>query len=906
MLGERPAGTFAQVASLDLKRLEVDGRERQASLADGSLLEVLREQLDVTAPKPACGEGACGACTVLLDGEPVRACVTPASEATGRSVTTAAGLARNGALGALQEAFLAEGAFQCGYCTPGMLAAASALLARNASPTQAQVRAALAGNVCRCCTYPRIERAVLRAARASARRSPAVSDAAVSDAVVGDAAAGDAAAHGESGGACPRTASFPEFRPARPWDRTAAEQREYFELLGDGLVVVLAPGARARGARPAGFRPPGGGAWLHVGADGTVTAFTGKIDMGEDNRTALSLLVAEELRVAPCAVRLAMGDTDLCPSDPGTFGSRSLPDAGEDLATAAACAREQLVELGAQRLSLSSEALEARAGEVYGDGRSVGYGELVRGLRRLASASAQAQRTARLRWRYAGHPALRASGRALVTGAHRFPTDIKRPGMLHGMILRAPSYGARLEAVNVARAAAMDGVTVVHEGEFVAVAGADRAGAERALAAIDADWSDSPQPGEEELAAYLRTHPVEVLGWQGAASHAEGDVETALAGAQVRTQATYTTPYIAHATLETRVALAEWQGERVTVWTGTQQPFFVRYELAAALGVAEERVRVIVPDFGGGFGSKHTEAEAIAAARLARAAGVPVRLALSREEEFRYTFMRPASVIDVHAGATRDGTITAWDFLNVNSGAPGLAPPYRIANQRLAFQPAESPLPQGPYRALAATANDFARESHIDELAHALALDPLQLRLRNLADERLAAVLRAAAEHARWSEERSRSRAGFGIGIAGGIEKEGRVATCALVCVRDGKLEIRRIVTAYDCGAIVNPATVENQVEGALVMGLGGALFEAVHFENGRIEGASMHSYRVPRITDVPPIELVLIDRPELPSAGAGETPIIAIAPALANAIFHACGTRIRSLPLLRDGRLAA
>ena len=314
---------------------------------------------------------------------------------------------------------------------------------------------------------------------------------------------------------------------------------------------------------------------------------------------------------------------------------------------------------------------------------------------------------------------------------------------------------------------------------------------------------------------------------------------------------------------------------------------------------------MIVPDFGGGFGSKHTEAEAIAAARLARAAGAPVRVALSREEEFRHTFMRPAAVIDVRSGATRDGTITAWDFLNVNSGAPGLAPPYTIANKRLAFQPADSPLPQGPYRALGSTANNFARESHIDELAHVLDLDPLDLRLRNVADERLAEVLRTVAERAGWSAARAHAGPGVGIGIACGIEKEGRVATCAQVHLSGDEFEIQRIVTAYDCGAIVNPANVESQIEGALLMGLGGALFEAIHFHDGRIGNASMHSYRVPRFTDVPPIEIVLIDRPEIPSAGAGETPIIAIAPALANAIFHACEVRVRTLPLLRDGRLA-
>jgi CO/xanthine dehydrogenase Mo-binding subunit len=296
---------------------------------------------------------------------------------------------------------------------------------------------------------------------------------------------------------------------------------------------------------------------------------------------------------------------------------------------------------------------------------------------------------------------------------------------------------------------------------------------------------------------------------------------------------------------------------------------------------------------------------AIAAARLARAADAPVRVALSREDEFRFTYVRPAAVIDVRSGARSDGTLAAWEFANVNSGAAGLPCPYRVSSRRISFQPAASPLPQGPYRALAATANNFARESHVDELAHALGLDPLELRLRNLPDERLAGVLKAVAERAAWAQARRSTEPGTGIGLACGVEKDGRVATCARVRVHRDRLEVLQIVSAYECGALVNPDNAENQVEGALVMGLGGALFEGVHFEAGRIVNASMRSYRVPRLTDLPPIEVVLLDRPEIAPAGAGETPIVAIAPALANAIFDAAGARIRSLPLLHAGGLS-
>jgi isoquinoline 1-oxidoreductase len=237
---------------------------------------------------------------------------------------------------------------------------------------------------------------------------------------------------------------------------------------------------------------------------------------------------------------------------------------------------------------------------------------------------------------------------------------------------------------------------------------------------------------------------------------------------------------------------------------------------------------------------------------------------------------------------------------NTNSGMFGLVGPYTVPSQHLDFQPADSPLRQGSYRALAATANHFARESHMDELAAAMGLDPLELRLQHLADERLADVLHAAADRIGWGRARE---AGCGVGIACGVEKGARVATAVDVRVgEDRRLVIERIVIAFDCGAIVNPDGLTNQVEGAVVMGLGAALFESIRFEAGVIGNATFADYRVPRIDDVPPVEVILLDRPEIPPAGAGETPIIAIAPALANAIFAATGVRLRSLPLVPDG----
>jgi isoquinoline 1-oxidoreductase len=277
-----------------------------------------------------------------------------------------------------------------------------------------------------------------------------------------------------------------------------------------------------------------------------------------------------------------------------------------------------------------------------------------------------------------------------------------------------------------------------------------------------------------------------------------------------------------------------------------------------------------------------------------------VKLVWTREEEFTWAYFRPAGVIDISSGVNADGTLLFWECDNYNSGPAAIRPPYEIPNQRIEFHPSDAPLRQGSYRSLAACANHFARESHMDELAHELKMDPLEFRLKNLKDDRLRAVFQAAAEKFGWSKKPSTSVRGFGI--AGGFEKGGYIATCAEVSVKEGEVQVVRVVQAFDCGAVVNPQGLKNQISGAIVQGLGGALFEAIHFENGRILNPHLAEYRVPRFSDAPQIEVVLVDRKDQPSMGAGETPLTGIAPATANAIFNATGIRLRSLPLVAQG----
>jgi isoquinoline 1-oxidoreductase len=290
---------------------------------------------------------------------------------------------------------------------------------------------------------------------------------------------------------------------------------------------------------------------------------------------------------------------------------------------------------------------------------------------------------------------------------------------------------------------------------------------------------------------------------------------------------------------------------------------------------------VIVPDTGSAYGGKHSGEHAIEAARLAKAAGKPVKLVWTRAEEFSWAYFRPAGVIDVKAGVDAGGRLIAWEFDNWNSGGAAIRTPYEVPNQRIAYHPSDSPLRQGSYRGLAATANHYAREMHMDAVARALGVDAVEFRLRHLTNERMRAVLSAVAGKCGWPKPSAPGRA---LGIACGTEKGSYVATAAELSKTSAGFVVERLVAAFECGAIVNPDGLLNQVEGCIVQGLGGALFEAVEFRDGVILNGTMAQYRVPRFKDVPPMEIELLDRKDLPSAGAGETPIVCVAPAIGSA----------------------
>lgn len=616
------------------------------------------------------------------------------------------------------------------------------------------------------------------------------------------------------------------------------KRREFLQLLSAGTLLTLP--VRVNGqTHVVRFRAE---------SDAGYTLFTGKVELGQGARTLLSQAAAEELRLPLEKIRIVMADTEVVPDDGGTWASLTTPTTVPAIRQAGA---------------------EVRGGSL----------------------------TQPKDWRVLGQSSPTRHGRDIVTGAHRYNADLKIDGMLHGRVARSTALRTRISAVDTRAAEAMPGVKVVRDGDLVGVVAASIQEAEAALAAVRIDWKEEPLPSMEKLRVTFKGQavaPVENMQTRYPPLIRQGDVEKALAAARNPRRSSYWTPYIAHVPLETRAAIAQWEGDRVTIHCGKQAPFLVRAEVAKAVGIPETNVRLIVSDPGGAFGSKQRADVEIEAARLARNAGKPVRVHWTREEEFQWAYARPAALVEIESATDSQGRLVAWRHRNYNSGAPGLRPPYAIEHQSNEFWRCDSPVRQGSYRALAATANNFARESHVDECAAALKRDPLEFRLANLSDARMKEALERGAERFGWGK-RPKS-----CGLACNIEKEGRLALFTEIELARGSVRVRRIVIAADFGAALNPGNLKNQIQGAVIQGMGGALWEQIRFDSRSQLTKSLSQYRLPRMSDVPEFDVLLIDRRDVEPAGAGEAPITMIAPALANALYAATGERRRDLPLNR------
>jgi isoquinoline 1-oxidoreductase len=686
-------------------------------------------------------------------------------------------------------------------------------------------------------------------------------------------------------------------------------RRQFLALAGSGLFVFFPTDPLdafqeperlpARQGYPTDFN-----AYLRIGPDSRVTCFVGKVELGQGAMTSLAQLLAEELDVALDSVDMVMGDTDLCPWDMGTFGSLSIRQFGPVLRGAGAEARAVLLQMAAEQLQTPAGRLQVKAGVVTDPsvpGKRVTYAQLVQGKRierRLEKVPVKPVSA----FRVVGQSPRRKDALEKVTGKARYAADFAVPGMLHARVLRPPAHGATLRDLDTAAAEKVDGARVVRDGDLVAVLHERPDLADRALRLVKARF-DPPQPSVDDKTIFdhlLKTAPQpRLVGESG--SLAEGEK---LAANIV--EETYLNSYVAHAALETHSATATIEGGKATVWASTQTPFPVKQQVAQALGLTPQNVRIITPYVGGGFGGKSASRQAVEAARLAKLTGRPVQVVFHRDEEFFYDTFRPAAVVKIRAALTGAGKMVLWDYKVYGAGDREARLFYDVPHQRTVSAggwqggnpPGMHPFGVGPWRAPSVNTNTFARESHIDILAARAGADPVEFRLGHLSDTRMRRVLEAAARQFGWKPARAPS--GRGLGVALGIYAGTYVATMAEVAVNKstGHVQVIRVVCAQDEGVVVNPDGSRQQMEGSITMGLGYALAEEVRFKNGEVLDRNFDTYEIPRFSWLPKIETILIENPEVPALGCGEPPIVTMGAVVANAIHDAVGARLLQLPM--------
>ncbi|MGE5235738.1 MAG: molybdopterin cofactor-binding domain-containing protein [Acidobacteriota bacterium] len=693
------------------------------------------------------------------------------------------------------------------------------------------------------------------------------------------------------------------------------DRREFIKTVGGGVVVLVSIGPSALLAQDRRrVYPEDLNAYLRIGEDGRVTVFTGKIEMGQGVMTSQAQMVAEELRVALGAVEMVMGDTDRCPWDMGTFGSLTTRMFGPVLRAAAAEARAVMLRLASERLGVPRAKLVLADGvaSVEGDpARKVTYGELAKGRRILRTVDDKAVLRKASELTVMGTSPQRFDAQAKVTGEARYAGDIRLPGMRYACVLRPPAHGARLTRVDTSAAAKLPGVTVVNQDGLVAVLHADPEAAAKALEAIDASW-DTPKPPFDTETVF--EHLVTAAG-PGEVVSAKGDVAAGRAGAASVFSSTFHKGYVAHAPIEPHTAVAEFRDGKVTIWASTQTPFPTRDRIARELGLATEKVRVITPFVGGGFGGKSAGLQASEAARLAKITGTPVQVRWSRAEEFFHDTFDPAAVVTLVTALDGNGKLTLWDYRVIAAGDRGAELFYDVPNVAIRVAggwhgegTSLHLFGVGPWRAPGANMNIFAKESQIDIMAAAAHIDPVALRLRNMTDGRMRRVLQAAADAYGWKPRSAPAGGGRGRGVACGIDAGTYVTLMADVTVdRDkGAIHVDRVVAAQEMGVVVSPTGAAMQMEGCITQGLGYTLTEELRFRGGEILDRNFDTYELPRFSWVPRIETVLVRNDEVAPQGGGEPAIVPMGAVIANAVFDATGVRFYRLPMTRERVRAA
>jgi isoquinoline 1-oxidoreductase len=653
-------------------------------------------------------------------------------------------------------------------------------------------------------------------------------------------------------------------------------------------------------------------AYLLVKGDGTVACFTGKIEMGQGVITSLAQMLADELDVTLDSVEMVMGDTDLCPWDMGTFGSMTTRFFGPELRAAAAEARSVLIELAAEYLKLPASRLEAKDGVIFdlkNKKNQVTYAQLTKGKKIERHLEKKPPVKNPSEFTIVGQPLLRRDSHLKVTGQAKYAGDTLFPEVLHAKILRPPSHDAKFKSVDVSEAEKIEGVQIIREGDFIAVLHKYPDVAEKALAKIKPQF-DRPAAILDDKNIFehlLKVAPQGEIAAQG------GNLTEGEKVAQNIVEKKYLNSYVAHAPIEPHAATAKIEGDKITVWVSTQRPFGDKDEIAQALGLQPQNVRVITPFVGGGFGGKTSNRQAVEAARLAKLAGKPVQVAWTRAEEFFYDTFRPAAVVEIKSGVMNSGKIVLWDYRVYFAGQRGAEQFYDIPNHRTTvygsgWRGAQGthPFSTGAWRAPSNNTNTFARESQVDAMASLAGIDPLEFRLMNLKDSRMIRVLKAAAEKFGWKPAKAPS--GRGLGISCGTDAGTYVAHIAEVEVdkNSGHVQVKRVVCAQDMGLSINPEGARIQMEGCITMGLGYALTEEIHFKGREILDLNFDTYEIPRFSWTPEIETVLIDAKDSPPQGGGEPAIICTGGVVANAVYDAVGLRLLQLPMTPERVKAA
>jgi nicotinate dehydrogenase subunit B len=697
--------------------------------------------------------------------------------------------------------------------------------------------------------------------------------------------------------------------PPPPSAVRSLHRRDFIRLLGGGIIVLfnadlsdlLGQETRTRGY-PTDFN-----AYLRIAADGRVTVYSGKIEMGQGVVTSLAQMAADELAVPVDSIDMIMGDTALCPFDMGTYGSMSTRFFGPALRAAAAEAKAVLVTLASEHLKTPPDALRVEDGVVFlASDRStrVTFGQLAKGQKIVRTLDGKAVTKSVFEFRVMGRPEKRRDARAKVTGKAQFAGDIRLPGMLYAKILRPPAHGATLKSVDASAAARLPGVVVVNEGGMVAVLAPDPEAAEKALALVKADF-DVPGPAFDDKTVFA--HLLSVAGG-GEEREKKGDLAEGEKKSVSLFEGKYVNGYGAHAPIETHTALARLEDGTMTVWSSTQTPFPNQQAIALAIGFAKENVRVITPFVGGGFGGKSAGLQAIEAAKLAKLTGKPVQVCWSRAEEFFLDSFRPAAVVRIRSGIDGAGRICLWDYQVYAAGSRSSEQFYDVPNNLIRTYGrwgSETPkmhlFATGPWRAPGANINVFARESQIDAMAAKAKVDPLEFRLNNTTDKRMRRVLEAAAGRFGWKKAVAPSSRG--VGVACGIDAGTYVALMAEVRVgaATGSVKVVRIVCAQDMGVVINPDGAKMQMEGCVMMGLGYTLSEEVRFNGGQILTRNFDTYELPRFSGMPEVETVLVKNDELTPQGGGEPAIVPVGAVVANAIFDATGARLFQMPMTAE-----